>query len=122
MDELIDRHYRAEERSDPDGAVADFTKEILHEVAGTHRLYGRDAARIFYVDLFATLRLTRITSERRLYGRSFAIDEARVEAVTQDGEPTVFRLLHVFEFANGRISRESAWQAPLYEGPALTER
>jgi len=41
------------------------------------------------------------------------VDEAVVDAQTAAGEPAPFRLLHVFEFENGRISRECARRAPL---------
>jgi len=39
------------------------------------------------------------------------VDEAIVDAQTNSGEPAPFRLLHVFEFAQGKISREGAWRA-----------
>lgn len=116
MDELVDRHFRAEERSDPDGTVADLTDDVDHELAGQHRSTGREAARAFYDRLFGQLRLTRITTTRRLHGPDFLVDEAVVEAETTAGQPAPFRLLHVFEFRDGRISRESAWRAPLDPG------
>jgi ketosteroid isomerase-like protein len=113
IDQLIERHYRAEERGDPDGAVADLADDVEHEVAGQHQTDSREGARAFYAQLFEGLSLQRIRSQRRLYGDSFAVDEATVEAVTRNGEPSPFRLLHVFEFENGQITRESAWQAAI---------
>lgn len=79
---------------------------------GVHRLTTKQEARGFCAQAFAAMPLIRITSQRRLYGPGFAIDEASVEAVTANGEPTGFQPLHVFEFADGQTSRQSAWQAP----------
>jgi len=115
MDAVIDRHFRAEERGDVDAAIGDLAEEVDHELAGAHHGHTKDEARAFYTDLFGRLRLRRITSRRRLYGPDFAVDEAAVDAETMHGQPAPFRLLHVFEFADGRISRESAWQAPVHD-------
>jgi len=113
MDALIERHFRAEERGDVDGAIADFSDSVDHELAGSHRATGKEGARGFYQALFGRVRLIRIISERRLYGENFAVDQATVEAQTLEGRPAPFRLLHVFEFNDGAISRECAWQAPV---------
>lgn len=121
IDELIERHFRAEEAGDPDAAVADLAHDVLHEVAGAHRFRSRESARAFYEDLFGKMRLQKITSERRMYGASFAVDEAFVDAVTSSGTPTPFRLLHIFEFADGQISRESAWQSPASDATVSQE-
>jgi ketosteroid isomerase-like protein len=113
MDELLDRHFRAEERADIEGTVGDLAEDVEHELAGHHRGSTRDDARAFYRGLFGQLRLKHINSKRRLYGPDFVVDEAIVEAETTSGQPAPFRLLHIFQFRDGRISRESAWRAPL---------
>jgi len=54
---------------------------------------------------------------RRLYGDDFAVDESIVEGYAHGrpydlegyGRPVRFRLLHLFEFRDGLISRENAW-------------
>jgi hypothetical protein len=104
----------------PSTHVADMADNVVHEFGRVHRLATKQDARAFYAQAFATLALTRIISQRRLYGPGFAVDEASVEAVTANGEPTGFQLLHVFEFTNGQISPESAWQAPLLAESAAT--
>ena len=113
MEQLVDRHFRAEERGDLEGTVEDLAEDVEHELAGHHRSTNRDGARAFYRGLFGQLRLKQIKSTRRLYGSDFVVDEAIVEAETTSGQPAPFRLLHVFEFKDGLISRESAWRAPL---------
>ena len=90
-------------------------EEVDHELAGAHHGHTKDEARAFYTDPFGRLRLRRITSRRRLYGPDFAVDEAVVDAETMKGQPAPFRLLRVFEFADGRINRESAWQASVHD-------
>jgi hypothetical protein len=70
----------------------------------------------FYNDLFDQLTVVRLDTTRRLYGPAF-VDDA-VATCFADGRPFgfegrgrqfSFRLLHVFEFADGRIRRENAW-------------
>jgi hypothetical protein len=76
------------------------------------------AIRAFYEGLFANVQGQRITPLRRLYGEGFALDEVVWHGRIADGAPfgcpgrggdVSFRLLHVFEFRDGRISRENAW-------------
>ena len=58
-----------------------------------------------------------IRDRRRLYGDGFAVDESLAESVAVGapfglvglGRRISFRLLHVFEFEGGRISRENVW-------------
>lgn len=116
IDDLIDRHFRAEERGDVEAAIADLSNNVSHELAGAHLSDNKEGARDFYTNLFGRLRLARIKSVRRLYGTDFAVDEALVEAETLAGEPAPFRLLHIFEFKDGQISGESAWRAPVGPG------
>jgi uncharacterized protein len=119
MDQLIDDHYRAEASADIDRIAAGFTADAEHDVAGRPggTLHGPAEIAAFYRGLLADLRIERFESTRRRYGDDHAVDEAILHA-TAAGRPFGFegrgrqvrvRLLHVFEFAHGLISRESAW-------------
>jgi ketosteroid isomerase-like protein len=55
---------------------------------------------------------------RRLYGDGFVVDESIWHGHFADGRavgcdglsgPVSFRILHVFEFRDGKISRENVW-------------
>ena len=118
MDHLIEEHYRAEIAGDSAAAVAMFSPSIEHDAVGFPRVsHGREAAAAFYATLFANLVFERMTPQRRLYGDSFCVDEALVEAravgrpfgLDGHGRPVRFRLLHIFEFSDGLITRENAW-------------
>ena len=118
MDRLIAAHYRAEVAGDSAAAVAMFAPDIEHDAVGAPRVsHGPAEAAAFYAELFADLAFDRLTPRRRLYGDHFCVDEALVEARAIGrpfgregrGRPVRFRLLHIFEFADGRITRENAW-------------
>ena len=118
MDRLIEEHYRAEVAGDSAAAVAMFAPDIEHDAVGSPRVsHGREEAAAFYADLFANLVFERMTPGRRLYGDGFCVDEALVEAravgrpfgIEGRGRPVRFRLLHIFEFADGLTTRENAW-------------
>ena len=119
MDALIDAHYRAEENGDIDAIVEGFTGDAEHDVAGRpgSPLHGNSEIAAYYRGLLAELRIDRFESIRRQYGDEHAVDEAILHATAQGrpfglegrGRPVRARLLHVFEFSDGLISRESAW-------------
>jgi predicted ester cyclase len=54
---------------------------------------------------------------RRWYGPNHLVDDSVISAkatgrpfgLDGKGRPFTFRLLHVFDFEDGRISRESSW-------------
>jgi uncharacterized protein len=115
MDALIDGHFRAEEAGDIGAVVEGFIPDAVHDVAGMRR--GGEQIGDFYRDLLAELRIDRFETLRRSYGDRYAADESILHA-TAIGRPfgldgrgrTVsVRLLHVFEFDDGLISRENAW-------------
>jgi uncharacterized protein len=119
MDALIDAHYRAEEAGDIQAIVDGFTDDAEHDVAGRPGapLHGGGEIAAYYRGLLAELRIERFESTRRHYGDDHAVDEAILHA-TAEGRPfgiegrgrrVRVRLLHVFDFADGLISRESAW-------------
>jgi hypothetical protein len=118
MDALIDGHFRAEELRDPDAIVDGFIPGAEHDTGDPDGpRYGGEAIANFYRELFAELRIDRFATLKRLYGDRHAVDESILHA-TAIGRPFGFegrgravtvRLLHVFEFADGLISRENAW-------------
>ena len=119
MDELVDGHYRAEEAGDLASIVAGFLPGAEHDVVGRPgpALHGGAEIEGFYRALLAELRIDRFEPVRRWYGDDHVVDEAVLHATANGqpfglegrGRPVRTRFLHIFDFADGRISRESAW-------------
>ena len=119
MDALVDGHYRAEESADLSAIVAGFTADAEHDVAGRPggALHGGEQIAGFYRALLADLRIDRFEPVRRRYGADFVVDESVLHATAVGhpfgfdgrGRPVSTRFLHIFDFADGLISRESAW-------------
>ena len=119
MDALVDGHYRAEETGDLEAIVEGFTPDAEHDVAGRPGdvLHGGEQIAGFYRALLAELRIDRFEPVRRWYGDDHVVDEEILHA-TANGHPFGLdgrgrqvrtRFLHIFDFADGLISRESAW-------------
>jgi steroid delta-isomerase-like uncharacterized protein len=116
---LVERHLKAEGAGDVEGAVAVYTDDVEHDVVGFPGgpLHGKEAARAFYRELTANFR----TEEERPTHRYFAddaviLDQLMTGTVTGvflglpgNGRRVTFRILHVFEFEDGLISRENVW-------------
>jgi steroid delta-isomerase-like uncharacterized protein len=116
---LVERHLKAEGAGDVDGAVAVYAEDIVHDAIGFpgSPRTGRDAARQFYGFLTANFR----TEDERPQHRYFAGDTMILEQVMTgsvigemlgipgNGRRVTFKVLHVFDFANGLISREQVW-------------
>src|SRR4051794_18273590 len=119
MDALVDGHYRAEETGDLDAIVEGFGPGAEHDVAGRPggALHGADQIRAFYRPLLAELRIERFEPVRRWYGDDHVADESILHATANGqpfglagrGRPVRSRFLHIFDFSDGLISRESAW-------------
>ena len=119
MRSLVERHLKAEGAGDVDGAVAVYTDDVEHDVVGWPEgvLHGKEAARRFYVELTSNFR----TEEERPTHRyvtedAMILDQEMTGTVTGtllgmpgDGRRITFRVLHVFEFRDGLISRENVW-------------
>lgn len=119
MQALVEHHLKAEGAGDVDGAVSVYTDDIEHDVVGLPGgpLHGKAAARSFYEDLTANFR----TEEERPTHRYWAddamiLDQEMTGTVTGsllgapgNGRRITFRILHVFEFRGGLISRENVW-------------
>jgi hypothetical protein len=119
MDDLVDRHFRAEEAGDLDAIAAGFTPDAEHDVAGRPGgvLHGGEQLVAFYKGLLAELKIERFATLRRWYGKDHVVDESTLHGraigrpfgLEGNSKPVQIRLLHVFDFADGLISRESAW-------------
>jgi ketosteroid isomerase-like protein len=101
------------------GAVAVYTDDVEHDVVGspTGPVHGRDAARGFYDQLIADINTEIMEPTRTLYGDDFCLIEHSATGtvpgafmgIPGNGKRITFRMLHVFEFRDGRISRENVW-------------
>ena len=119
MDTLIDRHLRAEMAGDLDGAVSVYTDDVEHDDVGMPGgpLIGKEAARRFYKELTEGLEVEDMRQLRRYHGQDFCITEhlvsgtavGQVMGIPGQGRRVQVRLLHVFEFRDGLISRENPW-------------
>jgi len=119
MDRLIDAHFQAEADADIDAIVDGFVPGAQHDVVGRPGgpIYGDRQIAGYYRELLADLRDLRFQKVRRRYGENHAIDESMLEAtavgspfgIPGRGRSVRFRILHVFDFSDGRILRENAW-------------
>jgi hypothetical protein len=119
MDRLIEEHFQMEAEANIDGILNTFTDAIEHDVVGNPDgpLHGKAAIRSFYEMLTGDLQATGVTPLHRYYGDNFLVDDVFWEAravgqpfgVVGNDRPVRIRLLHVFEFRDGRISRENVW-------------
>ena len=119
MDALVDGHYQAEKDGDFEAIVDGFAPGAEHDVVGRpgDALHGGDQIEGFYRALLAELRIDRFEPVRRLYGDDHVVDETILHATAKGsvfglegrGRPVQARFLHIFDFTDGLISRESAW-------------
>ena len=119
MDALIEQHLKAEMAGDTLGAVAMYTDDVEHDVVGapTGPLRGKDAAQGFYEFLTQNFRTEEMRPTRNYYGDDFCVVEhdatgtvpGEFLGVPGNGKRITFRLLHVWEFRDGRMSRENVW-------------
>ncbi|RHW19147.1 ketosteroid isomerase [Sphingomonas gilva] len=120
MDRALDEHFGFEMRDDVEGVLATLTDDVEHDIVGwpTGPTFGSAAPRGFYEALFTDLTDGEVTSQRRLYGENFMVDDSvwrgsapgRPFGIDGKGRPLSFRLLHVIEFAeSGKIKRENVW-------------
>jgi len=119
MDEIMGRHYAAEATHDLDALMATLTDDVIHDMVGwpTPILRDPEDIKARYSEMFHDLGDERVEPVRRLYGSDFIVDEAVVTAratgmmlgIPGRNREVTFRLLHVCEFRDGRISRENVW-------------
>jgi steroid delta-isomerase-like uncharacterized protein len=116
---LVSRHLRAEGVGDVDGAVAVYTEDVVHDVVGFpgSPQHGRSGAHAFYEYLTANFRFERETVLHRYFAADAMILEQQMTGTVigellglpGHGRRITFRILHVFEFRDGLISRENVW-------------
>lgn len=119
MDRIINEHFQYEAQDDVDGVVSTLTEDVEHDVVGSpgSQVRGREAARKYYQGLFPSLKDGSVQPVRRLYGDDFMIDETvwtghvvgRVLGAPGGEGRASFRILHLLEFREGKISRENVW-------------
>jgi len=122
MDKIMAAHFAAEAAHDVDAIVATLTDDVIHDAVGfPGGEVLRDHALIAqrYSQLFAASTDEEVEPVSRIYGKNFLVDECRYTArMTAEfpglpaGQRVSFRLLHVCEFRDGKISRENVWQGP----------
>lgn len=120
MDALVDEHFRFEAMDDVDGVMSTLTDDAVHEVipSPVGAVDDPAAQRAYYELLFNSIKGESVEPLRRYYGEGFLVDETLWHGYIEDGAPFLcdgrrgkvsFRLLHVFEIRDGKISREQAW-------------
>lgn len=119
MDRVIMDHLEFEAKDDVEGVLSTLTDDVVHDVVGLPwgPLQGKDGARKNYEYFFPNMKLQEFREVRRLYGDEFVVFDIECDALISgqvagrqepEGRAT-FRVLHVFEFTDGAISRENVW-------------
>jgi steroid delta-isomerase-like uncharacterized protein len=119
MDRLIETHITAEMAGDTAGAVAVYTDDVEHDVVGfpAGPAHGKTAAQGFYDFLVQNFHTEVMVPTHTYYGDDFCVVEHECTAtvpgeflgVPGNGRRITFRMVHVFEFRDGLISRENVW-------------
>jgi len=119
MDQLIERHLAAELAGDAAASVTMYTDDVEHDVVGspTGPVRGKEAAQGFYEYLTKNVRTEAMDVTHQYYGDDFCVIEHNATGtvpgeflgVPGNGRRITFRLLHVWEFRDGLISRENVW-------------
>lgn len=119
MRALIERHLKAEGAGDVEGAVSVYTDDIVHDAVGFpgSPRTGKDAAREFYGFLTANFRTEHEEPTHEYWTEDALVLEqlmtgtviGEMLGVPGNGKRVTFRILHVFEFRDGLISRENVW-------------
>jgi steroid delta-isomerase-like uncharacterized protein len=119
MDDLIERHLAAERAGDSAGSVAVYVDDVEHDVVGnpTGPVHGKEAAQGFYDYLGENFQTATMEVTHSYYGDDFCVVEhdttgtvpGEFLGVPGNGRRVTFRMLHVWEFRDGLISRENVW-------------
>ena len=119
MDRLIEQHIAAETAGDTAAAVAMYTEDIEHDVVGfpTGPVHGKQAAQDFYEYLVKNIETETMVPTRSYYGEDSCVIEhtwtgtvpGQFLGVAGNDQRIAFRMLHVWEFREGLISRENVW-------------
>jgi steroid delta-isomerase-like uncharacterized protein len=119
MDEIFARHCAAEVANDVDGILDTLTDDVEHDVVGDPAgvLHDRAAIARRYTEIFTALEDSTMKTLHRHHGADFFVDDsvctARVASdfmgLPGNNRTVSFRILHVCEFRDGKISRENVW-------------
>ncbi len=120
MDHAVNEHFGFEAADDLDGVMASLAPEVEHEIVPSKVgvLHDKSKVRDYYATLFQSVKGESVTPIKRYYGDDFIVDETMWNGEIADGSVFLcdgksgkvsFRLLHIFEFEDGKITREQAW-------------
>jgi len=116
---VVEQHLKAEGEGDIEGAVRPYAEDVIHDAVGfpgSPRV-GKDAAREFYGFLTANFRTEEETPIRRWFIDDTMFLEqtmtgrviGEMMGIPGNGRRITFGIFHVFEFADGLITREQVW-------------
>jgi hypothetical protein len=120
MDQIVNEHFGYEAADDVDGVLATLAPGATHHLIGSPFGSLSDPAEIrgFYEELFAACRGEGVEPVARWYGDGFVVDEslwtghvldARLFGLPGQSGHVTFRILHVFDLADGQIQAERVW-------------
>lgn len=120
MDRAVNEHFGFEAADDLDGVMASLASSVEHEIVPSPVgvQYDKSKVHSYYKMLFESVKGEGVTPLKRYYGHDFVVDETMWHGDVLDGAVFLcdgksgkvsFRLLHIFEFQNGKIAREQAW-------------
>ena len=116
---LIERHLKAEGEGDIEGAISVYTDDVEHDAVGFpgSPRKGKAAAGEFYTFLTANFRTENESPLHRYFsGDTMVLEQTMTGSVIGEmlgipgnGRQVSFRILHVFDFRDGLVSREQVW-------------
>jgi steroid delta-isomerase-like uncharacterized protein len=119
MRSVVEARLAAERAGDALGCVAMCADDIEQDVVGaiSGPVYGRDAARRFYDELARNTRTETTDTIRSYFGANFCILEqlwtgtvpGMLAGMSGNGRRIDVRRLQLWEFREGRVSRETIW-------------
>ena len=115
----VERHLKAEGAGDVDGAVAVYTDDVVHDAVGfpARPAPAKTRPGDFYQFLTANFRTEGEEPLNRFFDGDTMILEQNMTGtvigemlgIPGNGRRVTFRILHVFGFRDGLISREQVW-------------
>jgi len=119
MDAVYEQHWAAEAAGDVPAILETLTDDADHDVVGDPigTVNGHAAIAERYGSLFGAIQEEKFETLRRYHGTDFLVDDSvwhgRVPGVflgiPGQNRAVTFRILHVCEFRDGKISRENVW-------------